>query len=345
MELLLTKNPLVSSIGAHSTDDLFKSLVERASDFNVATGFITNEAILELHHMAKFRKDETAEAMHMNILIGMHYIDGITRIQYEAIKCLNDYLSQYNLGKIMFSTHAAYHGKMYSFLKGDKCLAAFVGSSNLGSFIGTSQNLLECDMMLKDKEGLEVNQRIVQLFNLIGNDLSKMPEITDFKPAEAKLLKNHEHVREVPAQELQDIFHLETIISCDVPLKAEPKSNLNTYFGAGKIKGKYSRRDWFEVELIIGKGLNCPLPTGGQIFTVVTDDGFEFECQRQGDYDKNFRSTKDLRILGKWIKGQMIADGVLGLGDVVTEDTFTHFGKNKIHFEKKTNDKWLIKLI
>lgn len=345
MELLLTKNPLVAGIRAHSSDDIFSNLVEKASLFNVATGYITNESILELGHIARFRKEETSVPIQMNILVGMHYLDGITKIQYEALKRLNEYLLCYNLGKVMLSTKARYHGKMYSFMKSDQCLASFVGSSNLGSFMGISQNLLECDVMLSEHEGGIVNERIESLFNSIGEDLSLIPEITDFKAPEYRLLKNHENVRELSADELKYYTDMPTISSCTIPLKTTSKSNLNTYFGAGKVKGKYSRRDWFEVELIIGKGLNCPLPSGGEVFTVVTEDGYEFECQRQGDYDKNFRSTKDLRILGKWIKGQMIASGALGLGDMVTEDTLTKFGHDKILFEKKGNGKWYAKLV
>ena len=38
--------------------------------------------------------------------------------------------------------------------------------------------------------------------------------------------------------------------------------------------------------------------------------------------EKNFRSAHDLKILGRWIKGQMENAGALKLGDKVTEETF-----------------------
>lgn len=123
---------------------------------------------------------------------------------------------------------------------------------------------------------------------------------------------------------------------------------MNTYFGAGKIKGKYSPRGWYEVEIIIGKRVpgNDLIPDKNQgPFTVVTSDGYEFECSRQGDNSKNFRSAKDLKILGRWIKGQMENCGALQVSTPVTEETLRKFGKRYIRLEKTSSGIFLLSLV
>ncbi|MCQ2343049.1 MAG: NgoFVII family restriction endonuclease [Paludibacteraceae bacterium] len=344
MELLLTKNPIVGNLQTTSTEELYKQLVEQASDFNIATGYITNESIVEIQQAAQYRLSSPKGPMKLNLLIGMNYIEGFTRLQYNAIQKLHTYLAEQNIGKVMLSPKALYHGKMYSFLLGSQCLASFIGSSNLGSFVGTSQNNIESDAVFTNSDGNPINQRIIELYDQIGVSLSDIPEIKEFTTKSNVLLDGHDHVAKISSAHLKDLVCEKTGIRCEIPLKSEPKSNLNTYFGAGKIKGRYSPRSWYEVEIVISNKLNCPLPGSKQIFTVVTEDGYEFDCQRQGDYDKNLRSSYDLKILGKWIKGQMENAGVLEILEPVTDETFRRFGKSKLMFEELKCGKWLMSL-
>ena len=74
---------------------------------------------------------------------------------------------------------------------------------------------------------------------------------------------------------------------------------------------------------------DCPPPGD---FTVVTDDGWSFECRRQGDYGKNIRSKPTLLILGKWVKGRLEASGALRTGDLVTDETLDSYGRGDIRF-------------
>ena len=342
MEILQTRNPIM--LGSQSTDELYKSLVEEATHFNIATGYITNESIVEIQQAVQYRLLSPKGPMRLNLLIGMNYIEGFTQLQYNAVKKLHFYLREHNVGKVMLSTKAMYHGKMYSFLNQENCLASFVGSSNLGSFVGTSQNYIENDIYFEANEGIIINDRISTLYQTLGVNLEDVPEISNFRKPNNNLLKGHTYVRELSSGELNSIVDEKTVVYCEIPLKTEAKSNLNTYFGAGKVKHRFSPRSWYEVEIIISKNLNCPLPGNKELFTVVTTDGYEFECQRQGDYDKNLRSAHDLKILGKWIKGQMENAGVLGILEPVTKETLIRFGKTKILFEKKKSGKWLIQL-
>lgn len=342
MELLLTKSPIVGDIRAKSVGEHFKSCVERATQFNIATGFISNDSVAALKQILEFRNG----GMELNMLIGMNFLDGFTKPQYRAVEELNKYLVDYHLGQIYVSPSALYHGKMYSFQQNTACIGAFVGSSNLASFVGTDNNHIESDIMLTDTDGDAVNNRIMSLIDCLGKPISDV-SITKFKQMEGHILDGYSYVSEVSKERINELLLERTGERVVVPLKTKAKSNLNAYFGAGKIKGKYSPRGWYEVELIVSKKLEnaqlLPDKDAGP-FDVVTEDGYGFACERQGDYSKNLRSCKDLKILGRWIKGQMENDGALDIGTPVTEDTLSKFGRTNIVFEKTSSGTWLVSL-
>lgn len=345
MELLLPNNPLIQQgIHTRSISSMFNNLVDTATDFNIATGFITNDSIAALKQIVEFRNGNLS----LSLFIGMNYLDGFTRPQYIAVKELNNFLTTNGIGSVYLSTQALYHGKMYSFMNGNTCLASFVGSSNLGSFVGTSQNLIESDILLSNNDGVPINKYIKSITNSLGKEFSTLPILEKFKNNDVNLLQGYSHVKKLSQEELDNELLKRTGEIVYIPLKAEAKSNLNTYFGKGKIKGKYSPRGWYEVEIIIGKNIRnrelIPTKDDGP-FSVITSDGYKFFCSTQGDYSKNFRSDTDLKILGRWIKGQMENCGALQIGNPVTEETLKVFGKNSIRLEKTQSGNFILSLV
>ena len=345
MELLLSRNPqCTKNFSYNSVRDRYIELAETADQFNIATGYISNESIVELERLVNYRQN----SLSVNLLIGMNYLDRFTRLQYDALKRLSQKFLEEHTGNIYVSKEVRYHGKMYSFVKNGVCAAAFIGSSNLGSFIGTSSDLVESDLIVNGNDAALFDNRIRDIITSLGTNFSDIPEVTDFQKAEFTLLNDHSFVRKLTPERVREIEAKQLATSIEIPLKTEPKSNLNAYFGAGKIKGRYSPRNWYEVELIINKGIpNYDLlPERDVVFTVVTDDGYEFECQRQGDYGKNFRTLNDLKILGKWIKGHMEAEGALKLGEVVSTETLSKFGKTKLLLTKTAEPGiWTLKMV
>lgn len=345
MELLLSQNPIIQNqVHTKSISKLYNGLVESATDLNIATGFITNDSIAALKQIADFRNGN----LNISLFIGMNYLEGFTKPQYNAVRELDNYLSTNNVGNVYLSPKALYHGKMYSFMKGSDCLAAFIGSSNLGSFVGTSQNYIEADAYFRNTEGFKINEYINSVTDILGKDIKELPTIEKFIENNPKILDGYSYVKEVSRTTLKQLVLDKTGMLVDVPLKTKAKSNLNTYFGSGKIKGRYSPRGWYEVEIILSKklvGLDI-LPNKEQgPFAVVTSDGYEFMCSRQGDYSKNLRSDKNLKILGRWIKGQMENAGVLEVGTPITQQTLDAFGKTALRFEKTKSGIFLLSLV
>ncbi|MDD6976935.1 MAG: NgoFVII family restriction endonuclease [Prevotellaceae bacterium] len=341
MELLLTKNPIVESLGLRSTKDLVVKHINKATSFNIATGFITNDSIAELQSIVAYK----GSSMTLNLFIGMNYLDGFTKIQYNAINELNEILHAIGTGKIYLSPKALFHGKMYSFYEDSDCIGSFVGSSNLGSFLDKSASYIESDIYFEGSEGIGINDNITKIINCLGQEFDDIPAITKFKNPEIQVLKGYDHVTEVTPEQLELYKDMRTGTIAHIPFKTDPKSNLNTYFGAGKIKNRYSPRGWYEVELILNKGTEAAnlLPTG-ESFTVITDDGYSFNLSRQGDYYKNLRSDSNLKILGRWIKGRMENDGALEIGKPITQETIDRFGKSQMVFEETETGIWLLSM-
>lgn len=341
MELLLTKNPMVEPLGLRSTKDLVTKYINQATTFNIATGFITNDSIAELQSIMEFKGND----MTLNLFIGMNYLEGFTRIQYNAVEELSNMLHDRNVGEVYLSPKALYHGKMYSFYKDASCLGSFVGSSNLGSFLDKSANYIESDVYFNGTEGVLINENIKQIIKSLGKPFYETEKIVKFKEPEIKLLKGYDHVTEVSHEQIEAYKDMRTGVVANMPFKTDPKSNLNTYFGAGKIKNRYSPRGWYEVELILNKNSEAAniLPTDGS-FTVITEDGYSFNLSRQGDYYKNLRSDHNLKILGRWIKGKMENDGALEIGKPVTEETIAKFGKSRMVFEETECGIWLLSM-
>ena len=342
-EILLTKHPLLGSKNK-SISSYLDNYFEIATHINIATGFISNESIVTLRQLIEYR----ANQLSVNLFIGMNYIDGFTQLQYEAVKDLASYLKENNLGDVYVSPKALYHGKMYSFLKHDECLGSFLGSSNLSSFMGTTSDMVEVDAYFHAKEGENINKAIVHITNKLGEPINQAQPVETFKEPPYSLLDNCEHVKKLNPEELSQYLKLESEPIIRIPLKTHPKSNLNTYFGKGKVPGRFSRRNYYEVEFIIPKRTPnielLPGKTDGN-FTVITKDGFKFECSRQGDYSKNFRSAYDLSILGKWIKEKMEKCGALKIGELVTDESLKKFGKSHITLTpSKDKSFWILGL-
>jgi HKD family nuclease len=347
MELLTTKNPMLRSINGKNIGDYRAYLLQTASEFNIATGFVSSESLVELQRIADLRKGELS----INLFIGMNYLSGFTQLQYKVLERLDEYFRLSKTGNVYVSPKALFHGKMYSFNDSNGgCIGSFIGSSNLAGFLGVSQNNIEADIHYAGEEASLINKQICSIVHDLGIGFHEADTPTHFLPPEKNLLKGHANVKELTTREFDIISSKCDGTIVEIPLKAGQKygrSNLNPYFGKGKTKGRYSPRSWYEVELIIPKhtpNIELLPDKEGEPITVVTPEHFSFQCERQGDSSKNFRSSRDLRILGKWIKGEMENAGVIVCGELVTNETLMSFGKTKIVLKKSADNYWLISM-
>jgi len=344
---ILTSNTRPLKLKNKTFADSFSELIAVSDYMQIASGYISTESITEIKRII-----ESNMRPRLDLLIGMHYFDGITRTQYEASLYLNDFLIKNNLGSVSIANTFRFHGKLYSFSKENEIIAGIIGSSNLDSMLKFHRSY-EADLLVTD---IKTSKEIC---DLIKNARQKIAiPIHNWQPDNYnevnKLLEGHENVEKIDTPTISNILtSLNKEISFELPLKATPKSNLNCCFGTGRKNrntGFIIPRPWYEAEVIvpieITRNLNYPkaiFPEKENIITVYTDDGWRFDCTINGDYGKNFRSVGTLQILGKWIKGRLENSGALKISEPVTNEVLKKYGRDNVKLTATDNPKiwWL----
>lgn len=338
MELIFSNYPPLG-ISKHKNTDVFVEHLRNSDEIQIASGYISAAALVELQKFVELNGTK------LSLLIGMHYFDSFTRNQYNAAMELARYVDSKKLGTVKISTVFPFHGKMYSFIKGGKTTAAIIGSSNLSSLLKSSNRLYESDVLFLGKDAIEISESIAKVTEKIGENIRDV-KITDFIEPKS-LLENDYLVEKVPLECYNYLLQRKGIYQFDIQLKSTPKSNLNVFFGKGrenKTNGRTLPRPWYEVEIIVSKAITSK--TGypaNKIFTVITDDGWKFTCNTNGQNSKNLRSKDDLLILGKWIKGRLEQTGKLNVGELYTDEIGAKYGRNSISLiSTKEDNTWLL---
>ncbi len=349
MSLLLSNYPPVKT--SHEPfNEVFLDLIKRADTLDIAVGYISEKALEYLGEQIYKRGKPLC-----NLIIGMHYFEKFTRPQYTAAKEIESFFLENKLGAVHLVTSFPYHGKVYSFKLGDGKNVSIVGSSNLTNIVAYKPiRKYELDVLIKDEQiNLDISSFIENLRQASPKLFSTDVKIKGFKNIE-NLLEGLSDVETVEPSEL-DLFKSKLILekSIEIPISTAEKSNLNVYFGKGRINPKRSairQRPWYEVELIVPKKIteleHYPKPKKSQAhksIEVMTDDGCVFSCSIGGDYNKNFRSENDLKILGRWLKGKLEKSQLLSIGELVTKEVLRKYGRDTITLIPSTiKDKWFI---
>ena len=346
MPLLFSNFPPLKT-GNKTYASVFRQYIEQADDLRIATGYISSDSAVDLKNIV-----EANGGPKLDLCIGMHYFEGLSPVQLNALTQLDKTLRDQSLGQVYMVTTFPLHAKVASFSKDGSVLASLIGSSNLTNIVfGLRQ--YEADYLIdNNKEKVELNKFIEETIKVASKPLSEL----DIFPKIPKndLLKDQLGVEEVKQNEVKADKSQLSDLSFDIPLKGDisKKSGLNASFGKGREnqQGFVIPRSWYEVELIVPKAIT--MKTGypkadsagdGGVINIVTDDGWKFRCKVSGDFSKNLRSEDDLKILGKWIKGRLENAGVLQPGDRITDQVFEKYGRSSMQLTKiKDKDLWYL---
>lgn len=330
----------------------FYSLIPKSSRIDIAVGYVSAESLIELKRIIELNEN----IQQLNLVVGMHYYEHFTKIQYNAAMLLNEYLRDANKGEVKLVNAFKYHGKLYSYSTPEGPFAGIIGSNNLGCIVGTGSRPYESALLIREhSQVLQMRQFIEQLSMRASRNIAEL-EISDFNKVNP-VLQGHESVRMISNADLHRIQSSLSGIVYEIPVKTEAKSNLNCYFGKGRENTSTHvilPRHWYEAEIIVPTSIRKlpDYPRGsakGQPdpeFRVYTDDGYSFMCQVNGGsepgyWNKNLRSSGDLTILGKWIKGRLENEGVLRVGEILTDDTLQQYGRTSITMTRiQDTDDW-----
>jgi hypothetical protein len=318
--------------------DTFKALLRESDQVRIATGYISADSAIDLKSIVDANGGPNIE-----LCVGMHYFDGLTPIQMQALQNLDDTLRNGNYGQVHMVTTFPYHGKVVSFSKQNRTIGSILGSSNLSNIIEGSRQY-EADVLFQDSDYTnELDQFISDVISKTSKPFSTLGMQATIP--ENDMLKDQLGVTKITASELNADKSKLSSTTFEIPLKGDDaqRSGLNATFGEGRRnpQGFVIPRSWYEVELIVSNkitvldGYPKADSTGdGGSFSAITDDGWQFRCKVSGDYSKNFRSEDDLKILGKWLKGRLENAGVLRAGERVTDETLARYGRNNMTITK-----------
>ncbi len=323
----------------------FRNVLDRefqsAKNVTIASGY----ASLDIIHA--YEKDfvKIAQAGGVSkLLLGMAFYEGLSQKKLDAVNTLNTQLQKFkNQSGVYVTNGRRYHGKVYHFDDGNES-KFYVGSSNFSSS-GTKGNI-ECTIPVCPSEQKKT------LLNFLNDLYSPNYAITIDRaeitvPGKKKIvLKTVENYWANLKRYSPKSIDISTLPKFEFPLSrvAEmEKSNLNVYFGKGRLNtktGKIIPRPWYEIELIASNDLNSQTYYPKGDFLAYTDDGLIIPMRTQGDYYKNIRSKQSLQIFGIWLKGKLEKSGALGKYEPVTLDTLEEYGKSSLNFYKIEEGKY-----
>lgn len=333
MEFLFTNYPPVK-FSKRSFSDAFYEMIPKATGLDIAVGYVSADSIAELQKIIELNTN----IEQLNLIVGMHYFEGFTKVQYNAAMGLNEYLMSSSRGGVSLVTAFRYHGKLYSYSNNYEPFAGIIGSNNLSSIVDGGTRIYESSILLYDRTSAQEMSRFISALSIRASKNIGELDIRSFNEENA-LLDGQEYVEKATTNEIVDAMRkLRSEFSFEIPIKpyeVSSHSNLNVFFGKGRVSsnGLIKPRHWYEVELIVPKEITTrpgypQSQTDSAVFDVITDDGWKFKCKVSGDYSKNFRTEGDLKILGKWLKGRLENKGALRIGEPVTRETLRKYGRD-----------------
>ncbi len=348
MSILYTNiPPLRTQNGKDNFRDKFSDYIKQADSVEIATGYVSQDA---LEMLDKCVADY--DINHIRLIVGMYYIEGMPENIYNTLVRMNKKWRDRSVGEIDIVCTFRYHGKCYLFSCNGKPFAGVIGSANLGaiSLNAQTRRQYEVSVKIEDKNNLtELQEHIRELTDKCSKVISDVPNIPLVLQENLKL-KNVEHVDRINSDEIATYKRHLTGPTIEIPLKVpkdhnDPKlrgSNINVCYAKGR------KREWWETEIVNSKKISgLPgYPEYKKPFMVITDDGWKFEAWTCGDNNKNFYSKDDLKIMGYWLKGRLVAAGIVKPIDhveddkdfkgLITEKMLKQYGKTTLSLTKTT---------
>lgn len=339
--------PLRTKNGKDNFRDKFNYYIKQADSVEIATGYVSQDA---LEMLDKCITDNSID--HIKLIVGMYFIEGMPENIYNTLLRMNQEWHDRGIGEIDVVCTFRYHGKCYLFSRDDSPFAGIIGSANLGaiSLNAQTRRQYEVSVSIEDSASLrELQEHIKELNDKCSKVISDVPNMPLVQQENLKL-KDVEHVDRINTDEIETYERHLTGPTIEIPLKV-PKDHNDPKFRGSNINVCYAKgrkREWWETEIVNAKKIyELPeYPEFKKPFMVVTDDGWKFEAWTCGANNKNFYSKDDLKIMGYWLKGRLVAAGIVKPIDhvendkdfkgLITEEMLKRYGKTTLSLSKTT---------
>lgn len=323
MDILYTDvPPLRTNNTSKNFRSTFEEYIQKADSVEIASGYASQDSIELLDNLIK-----ESHIKHISLILGMYYIEGIPENILNSLQMLDSKWRAQGIGEVYIVKTFRYHGKSYLFSKDNKPFAGIIGSANLGAIALNAQTRrqYELSVNITDQDTLsDLHEHIKRLKAACSMPLSKSLDIPIIRQENQKL-RNIEHVQRINSDEVNTYKDHLTDNTIEIPLKV-PLDHNDPHLRGSNINVCYAKgrpRKWWETEIIASKNVysQSGYPKWREPFMVVTDDGWKFLAWTSGDHNKNLYTKDDLKILGYWLKGRLVAAGIVKPIDHVEDDT------------------------
>lgn len=385
MELLYSNIlPLRTTGHQRTIVDCFREQLAQADRVDIAVGYVSRASLEEI--------DQLVDEMHVShivLTIGMYFIEGMPEGAYRVAMRLNEKWASRGIGEVRIVKSFKYHGKVYLFSRkksdaensGMILTSAIIGSANFGVIKPEAANLrqYETAVFVEEPQVLQDTKELIQNLNARCSDNIANVEITLVREQNISL-DGVDTVEKVPDADVRYYENHVTDICFPLPVKVPAynermiddnrhytKSNLNVCYAAPRSARK--SRDWYETQFTVSTSVRCEsdgspkrgYPLKNVSFVVITDDGYKFKCHTTSQNNKQFSAVGDELILGRWLKGRLVAAGLVrpvnDTGEdhdrqsMITKEMLDEYGCNsllltktdcQIHEDGNVYDVWLL---
>lgn len=347
--------PLGTSEGQETIIDCFNEQIAKADRVEIAVGYVSRASLDELEQLV-----DKYNIKNICLNIGMYFIEGMPEGSYHTATKLNKKWKDAGIGEIRIIKSFKYHGKLYCFFKEKTPLSAIIGSANLGVIKLEANNRRQYEISSITTEASVCQEIATFIDNLKTqtcsaniSDISGMPLIHETNTA----LSGIELVTQVPHSNVAFYKRCKTYVSFFLPLKVPAyderhmddqkhytRSNINVCYSAPRSKRK--PRDWYETQLTVSKEITRTegYPEKNIPFFLVTDDGYWFKAHTTSGGNKQFSAVGDELILGRWLKGRLVAAGLanpvnntqedISRAGMITKEMLQEYGCDNLFFKK-----------
>lgn len=356
MQLLYSNIPPLSVREEQETiADKIKEQLSIADQVDIAVGYISKDALIELDSLVCENN-----IRQIRLTIGMYYIDGMPEATYHIALKINSRWSELGIGEIRLARSFKYHGKLYCFSKDGVRISAIIGSANLGVLKLDATNRCQYEIAAITNEASEVEAIFSHIQELDQDTCSACIASLKDVPLIRKIntaLTGNKLVTQISPSNVEFYKQCKSEVTFYLPLKVPKqserkiddgrhftKSNINVCYAAPRSHGK--SRNWYEIQLTVPADIyrTDGYPAKNVPFFVVTDDGYWFKAHTTSDNNKQFSAVGDELIMGRWLKGRLVAAGLVSpvkdtqsdteRAGMITQEILDSFGCDRLMFKK-----------
>ena len=328
--------PMTVPANQSTIADSIKNDLAHATEVDIAVGYVSGASLVELGRLVR-----ESNVKKICLTIGMYYHEGMPEGCYRLACELHDEWKSRGIGEVRLVTPMKYHGKVYVFYRDGSAFSAIVGSSNLSVLKPDATNLRQYELayrIVNSDDIIAISEHCQQLKR--GNCSKTIDAITDMTiiPGHNTALDNVVDVDRLTPDKSAEYRQAAGDYSFALPLKVPAESEKllegRQYFTKSNINVCYSpdtrnkkrppkARNWYECQLTVSSSIYSQegYPSKNEPFYLITDDGYKFLAHTTSDHNKQFAAVGDESIMGRWLKGRLVAAGLVAPVNNTLEDT------------------------